>query len=116
MSRTKEPFLWALFSSGGMLTALAFPALLFTGFVAAPLGWLGPADAAGWLAVMGHPLLRLALFPLMVLALFHAAHRLRYTLYDGLQLYHLDLLIATLTYGTASALSLAAAVVLWGVG
>jgi fumarate reductase subunit D len=50
---------------------------------------------------------------LVVLALFHWAHRFRYTLYDGLQLYHLNQLIAVLTYGVATVLSLAAVAIVW---
>ena len=51
----------------------------------------------------------------IALSLYHWAHRFRYTLYDGLQLYHLNLLIATLTYGVATLLTLAAAgvVLVW---
>ena len=41
------------------------------------------------------------------LCFFHWAHRFRYALYDGLQLYHLNQLIAVLTYGIAVALTLA---------
>jgi len=36
-----------------------------------------------------------------MLSLFHWAHRFRFTLYDGLQVKHLNELIAILTYGSA---------------
>ena len=45
--------------------------------------------------------MRLYLFVMISLPLFHWAHRFRYTLYDGLQLYHLTVLIAVLCYGAA---------------
>ncbi len=116
MDRPKDPLLWGLFSAGGTLAALVLPALVLVAFLAAPLGWLGPADFGAWMEVVGHPLIRLVLFGIVALSLHHAAHRLRYTLYDGLQLYHLDALITVLTYGIATALALTAAVLLWMVG
>lgn len=114
--RPREPFVWALFSSGGMVGALALPALVAILFVAVPLGWVGPIPHAELLGLVAHPLTRIALFGLVTLCLFHGAHRFRYTLYDGMQLYHLNALIAVLTYGVATALTLTAAVVLWGAG
>ena len=41
------------------------------------------------------------------------AHRFRFTLYDGLQLNHLYGLIAVLSYGGATVLTLIAAYVFW---
>lgn len=108
MRLPREPFFWALFSSGGMLAALALPALAAVLLFALPLGWAG-ADHGALLARFAHPLARLALFALVALSMFHWAHRFRYTLYDGLQLYHLSTLIAVLCYGGATAATLAAA-------
>jgi fumarate reductase subunit D len=102
---------WALFSSGGMVAALLMPALVLGLWVAPALGWIDVVAYGEALALFGHPLVRLALFGVVVLSLFHAAHRLRYTLYDGLQLYHLNALIAVLTYGLATALTIVAALV-----
>jgi fumarate reductase subunit D len=48
-----------------------------------------------------------------MLALFHWAHRFRYTLYDGLQIKHLNELVAVLCYGVALVGSLAAAYLMW---
>ncbi len=50
---------------------------------------------------------------LVALPLFHWAHRFRYTLYDGLQLYHLVNFITALCYGAALAGTAAAAWVVW---
>ena len=55
------------------------------------------------------------LFALCVLSLFHWAHRFRHTLYDGLQIKHLNEVVALLSYGTAIAGSTAAAYLLWQV-
>lgn len=109
MRRSREPALWALFGGGGMVAALFLPVLIFLLWLAAPLGWVEAPSYAELLAVVRHPLVRLFLFALIALCLFHWAHRFRYTLYDGLQLYHLNRLIAVLTYGVATVLSLTAA-------
>jgi fumarate reductase subunit D len=113
--RPIEPLLWLLFSAGGVLAALLIPVLLLLFGLAFPLGWLPPPGHGHLLAVLRHPLTRLALFLLCVLGLFHWAHRFRYTLYDGLQIKHLDGVINLLWYGGAVAGSVAAGVVLWQV-
>lgn len=112
MARPKEPIFWALFSSGGMLAALTLPALALALWLGEPLGLFEAPSYAALAALFGHPISRLALWALVTLCLFHWAHRFRFTLYDGLQLYHLGPLIATLCYGGAAALSVAAAWVL----
>ena len=113
--RPIEPFLWLLFSAGGVLAALMIPVLLFLFGLAFPLGWLTPPSHEHLLAVLRHPLTRLALFLLSTLSLFHWAHRFRYTLYDGLQIKHLNELINPFCYGGAIVGSVLAAYVLWGV-
>jgi fumarate reductase subunit D len=112
LKRQAEPFLWLLFSSGGVVAALLVPSLLFLFGVAFPLGWLAPPGHAHLAAVIANPLTRLVLFALCVLSLFHAAHRFRYTLYDGLQIQHLNEFVATVCYGTAVLGSLVAAYLL----
>jgi fumarate reductase subunit D len=107
--RTLEPFLWLLFSAGGVLAALLIPVLLFLFGVAIPLGWL-PVNYDRVLAVLSHPVSRVVLILLCVLALFHWAHRFRYTLYDGLQIKHLNEVINVLCYGGAVVGSVIAAV------
>ena len=72
-----------------------------------------PADLNARLsALVTHPLTRLALFVACGLSLVHAGHRLRYTLYDGLQIKHLNELIALGCYGGALVGTIAAAYVL----
>jgi fumarate reductase subunit D len=112
--RSREPALWLLFSAGGMLTALALPVLVAVLWVAPALSGTAVPSFDRLAALADGLVGRLVVFGLIVLGLFHWAHRFRYTLYDGLQLYHLNQLIAVLTYGVATALSLVAAVVVWG--
>ena len=99
--RSEEPFLWMLFSAGGMVAALLIPIHLFLFGLAFPLGWLEVPSYENLLALVRHPLTRLYLFVLCTLPLFHWAHRFRYTLYDGLQIKHLNELINTFCYGGA---------------
>jgi fumarate reductase subunit D len=111
--RSIEPLLWLLFSSGGVLAALLLPILVLLFGVAIPLGWL-PAPGFGRLSgVVFHPLSRVVLFLLCLLGLFHAAHRFRYTLYDGLQIKHLSRVINLVCYGGAVVGSVAALYLLW---
>src|SRR5262245_58101976 len=111
--RTIEPFLWLLFSAGGVLAALLLPVLLLLFGLVFPLEWLSHPSRGHLLAVLGHPLMRVVLFLLCMLGLFHWAHRFRYTLYDGLQIKHLNELINLLCYGGAIAGSIMAAYLLW---
>ncbi|HEY3003010.1 MAG TPA: fumarate reductase subunit FrdD [Kribbellaceae bacterium] len=109
--RSPEPFAWLLFSAGGTVTALMFPVLMFLFGVAIPLGLLSAPDQAHLLAVARNPVTKLVLLGLCVLALFHWAHRFRYTLYDGLRLKRLSTVISVGCYGTAALGSLLAAYV-----
>ena len=86
-------------------------ALLFG--LAFPLEWLQPPTHTRLLAVIRHPLTRTAFFLFCVLSLLHWAHRFRYTLYDGLQIKHLNELINLFCYGGALVGSAAAAYVVW---
>ena len=60
-------------------------------------------------AVLPHPVTRVLMFLLCTLALFHAAHRFRYTLYDGLQIKHLYEVVNPFCYGGAIVGSVVAA-------
>lgn len=101
VKRSNEPLLWSLFSSGGMIAALLLPVLLLLFGFAFPLGWVEAPSYASLSALIRHPLTRLILFGLCSLPLFHGAHRFRFTLYDGLQIKHLNELIAVTCYGSA---------------
>ena len=112
MARSNEPMMWALFSSGGMIAALTFPAIVMILWIAVPLGWV-ELPASQLAGRMSPWIVRAVVFAIVSLALFHWAHRFRYTLYDGLQLSHLYGLIATICYGGATVLTLVAAYVLF---
>jgi fumarate reductase subunit D len=99
--RPIEPFLWMLFSAGGVASAMLMPALLFLFGLAYPLGWIDPPAFQHLRAVVLHPLTRVVLFGVCTLSLFHWAHRFKYTLYDGLQVQHLNEMINTFCYGGA---------------
>jgi fumarate reductase subunit D len=98
--RRIEPFLWALFSAGGVVAALLLPIHLALFGIALPLGWVTP-DHERLFALVRHPLARVYLFVLCALPLFHFAHRFKYTLYDGLQIKHLNELVNVACYGSA---------------
>ena len=110
---TVEPYVWLMFSGGGVIAALTFPVLLFLLGVAIPLGWVSPPDHGHLLAVLSHPLTRLGLVVMCAMALVHAAHRLRFTLQDGLQLHKYHALLATVAYGGALAGAIAAGYVMF---
>jgi fumarate reductase subunit D len=110
--RSAEPLVWLLFSGGGVAAALVLPVLVLLFGVALPLGWVAAPEHGHLLAVLRHPLTRLGLLAVCALALVHAAHRLRYTLHDGLQLQRFDGLIAAGCYGGALAGSAVAAYLL----
>jgi fumarate reductase subunit D len=88
------------------------PVLLFLFGVAFPLGWLTAPDYAHLLSLLQNPITKLILFGLCALALFHWAHRFRYTLYDGLQLKRFSVPIVLFCYGGAAAGSLISAYLL----
>ncbi len=98
---SNEAFFWMLFSAGGMVAALLIPVQLFLFFVAFPLGWPQAPSYDYLLSLVRMPLVRIYLFILCSLPLFHWAHRFRYTLYDGLKVKHLTGLIFVLCYGGA---------------
>jgi fumarate reductase subunit D len=111
---TLEPFVWLLFSAGGVVAALVLPVLLVLFGVVIPLGWLDAPDHAHLLAVFRNPLTRLGLLGICALALVHAAHRLRFTVEHAFQLGRADGVIATVCYGGALAGIAAAAYLLLG--
>ena len=111
MKRRVEPLVWLTFSGGGVVAAIFLPVLAFLCALAFPLGWVGPPSHDHLLAVVEHPLTRLALLGLFAVMLVHAAHRFRFTLYDGLQV-KARLLVAIVCYGGVAVLMLVAAQVL----
>jgi len=111
--RLVEPFLWSLFSVGGVVAAFLIPVHLFLFALAFPLGWIASPSQEALLALARHPLVRIYLFVLCSLPLFHWAHRFRYTLYDGLQIKHLNEVITGFCYGGAVVGTMVAGFLLW---
>ena len=110
--RPIEPLLWLLFSAGGMASAMLMPVLVFLFALAFPLGWVPAPSHAHLSAIVLHPITRVVLFGVCMLSLFHWAHRFKYTLYDGLQVQHLNELVNTFCYGGAVVGTIAAGYVL----
>ena len=100
IKRRIEPFLWLLFSGGGVMAAVFLPILVVLFALAIPLGLVHP-DYSQLHAVFSFWLTRLVVLGLFVLMLFHWAHRFKYTLIDGLRLTHAETVLSVLCYGAA---------------
>jgi fumarate reductase subunit D len=83
MAVSNKPLIWLPFAAGGMLAALLVPVLMLV-LLLGSLGLLGAGalDHARILAFVAHPLVALALFGVLTLTLWHAAHRFRMTVQD----------------------------------
>jgi fumarate reductase subunit D len=93
--KTMEPLWWGLFSAGGVVAAFLVPIhIILVGF-AVPLGWT--TDAGSLYRIWW---VKLYLFVLIVLPLYHWAHRFYFTLNDtGFK--SISKLLAVLCYGGA---------------
>ena len=110
MAKSNKPIFWSLFAAGGTLAAFLAPVLVLL-FLLASLGHAPAllsyanlhAFAANWFG-------KLFLLVVITLFLWHAAHRLRVTLYDfGLRQ---DSLVALVVYIVAGAGTILSAVYL----
>ena len=102
---SSELLFWSLFSAGGMVTAFLVPIHVAILGIAFPAGWL-PDDALSYdqaLDFVRHPLAKLYLGILVVMPLYHWAHRFRYAVHHQLGIHGWKRLVATLCYGTAMA-------------
>lgn len=95
-----EPFLWLLFSAGGVAAAVFLPIFAVLFGLAIPLGWVDRPEHDHLLHILATPIAFVGLLGLFVLMLVHSAHRFRFTLYDGLQI-KWKRTVATLCYGGA---------------
>ncbi len=100
MAKSNKPVIWGLFAAGGTLTAFVTPVLVYLTLMAAygdPPAAMSfeniQAFAANWLG-------KLALFVIISLSLWFAAHRLRTALH-GLGL-RADTAIAVTGYGISA--------------
>lgn len=99
MAKSNKPIFWGLFAAGGTVTAFVTPALvLITLFAAFGAGMdmftyeSIRAFAAWWLG-------KLIIFGVILVSLWHAAHRLRVTVHDfGVRA---DTVVAYIVYGLA---------------
>lgn len=103
MKRTIEPYLWLLFSGGGVAAALLLPVLVLLFGVLMPLGLVDWPTAEHLTGLLDLVIVRLALLVVVVLCLFHAAHRIRFTSEEVLGIAKYDLVIALIAYGAAIA-------------
>jgi fumarate reductase subunit D len=82
MAKSNKPIFWSLFAAGGTLAAFLAPVLAFLLLLAA----LGrPPELLGYAALHAFAASafgKLALFVVIGLFLWHAAHRLRVTVHD----------------------------------
>lgn len=115
--RSNAPVFWLLFGAGGMLSALLGPVLVLITGVLVPLDLLLPRELMSYsrsLAFAQHWLGKGLLFAVIALFAWHAAHRIFHSLHDlGIR----GGVPAKLAcYGTALAITLAAAAGLLAVG
>ena len=91
-----------MFSVGGMVAALLVPIHIFLDGLAVPLGLLDASagDFGRMQSLIANPFIKLYLFVLVVLPLYHAAHRIRFSLYE-LGFRKFSMLIDMLCYGGA---------------
>jgi fumarate reductase subunit D len=112
MAKSNEPLVWAPFFAGAGLSALLMPVLIIIMLVAS----YGGPQSLDLRGLINHWFVRVVLFVLISLSLFHALHRIRFILIDlGLKAAHG--LIAALCYGLAvmgTVIALLVATGLWG--
>ncbi|HLF32359.1 MAG TPA: fumarate reductase subunit FrdD [Xanthomonadales bacterium] len=112
MAIANKSLVWALFAAGGTLTAFLFPALIALFLLVAtgntPEG-LAYGSARAFVASWSG---KTVLFGILLLSLWHAAHRMRVLLHDfGLRA---DGIIAAVLYLLAAVGSILSAVILIG--
>ena len=96
MAKSNEPLVWAPFFAGAGLSALLMPVLIGIMLLAS---YYGP-QTLDLRELINHWYVRVILFVLISLSLFHALHRIRFILVDlGLKVAHG--LIGALCYGFA---------------
>ena len=110
MAKSNKPIVWGPFAAGGTITAFFTPVLIVLTLYAA----LGAVPEVltydGLRVIAGHWAGKIAIFGVIALSLWSAAHRLRITFYDfGVRS---DMLVATVVYLGAAAGTVAALVAL----
>lgn len=113
MKRSNKPVFWSLFGAGGMLSALAGPALVFITGIAVPLGLTSLSYEKAH-ALARHAGGKIFVFLVISLFLFHGCHRMYHCLHDfGI---HVGPGRKALFHGFAAAGTLAAGLLLLLIG
>jgi len=103
MARSHKPIVWGLFAAGGTVAAFFLPVLMLLSGLGITFGLL-PGDFLAYenvYALLQHPLVRLITFGVLLLTVWHAAHRLRITMHDfGIRA---DTFVAVVFYSIAAA-------------
>ena len=111
MPKSNKPIVWGLFAAGGTVTAFITPVLVVLTLLAAAGHVPALLTYDRLHALAAHGIGKAALFGIVFLSLWHAAHRLRITLHDfGVRS---DALVAAVVYLLAAAGSVAGAVILF---
>jgi fumarate reductase subunit D len=82
MAKSNKPIFWGLFAAGGTVTAFVTPALVLVTLFAAMKFSPDMFTYDHMHAFAAHWLGKLIIFGIILLSLWHAAHRLRVTLHD----------------------------------
>ena len=99
MAKSNKPIFWGLFAAGGTVTAFVTPALVLVTLFAALGAGMDMFTYESIHAFAGRWLGKLIFFGVILLSLWHAAHRLRVTVHDfGIRA---DTLVAYIVYGLA---------------
>ena len=110
----REPFWWGLFSLGGVIAALLVPVHIFIHGLAVPLGLVEEQVLTyePMRVLVGSAFVKVYILGLVALPLCHAAHRVRFTLYE-LGLRNTGLPLGLLCYGLALTVAFVAAYILF---
>ncbi|MBB4265186.1 fumarate reductase subunit FrdD [Roseospira visakhapatnamensis] len=105
MAKSNKPIVWGLFAVGGTVAAFCVPALILAHGLLVPLGVFGE-NALSYervSAVIGFLPVKIVVLGVVILTLWHAAHRIRVTMHDfGIRK---DDMVAMLCYGAAGLLT-----------
>lgn len=101
MARSAKAVPWFLFAAGGTIIAFILPVMIFVTGLAPAMGLFGDALSYDTMrAFVGNWLIKLILLGIIVLAAWHAAHRLRVCAHDfGIRA---DQGVAMVVYGIAA--------------
>jgi fumarate reductase subunit D len=97
MAKSSEPLWWVPFMAGAVVSAFLMPATIVAVGVLTYFWWI--TDVELW-DILGNPWVRVYLFVLISLSLFHGFHRILYVLID-LGLKNVRHILAVFCYGAA---------------